>query len=160
MIDLDDMECRTAREESRHSADIGTCSLVLQIGFFFDGRQRNIVVDEDEHRLTNVGRSFRAHPVAIIPGLTSSYSYAKVYTPGLGTPLNDSPACVSDQRFRLMFRCQSCATFARIKDCSTESIRNQTAPSLTASRRAMVDFPVLGSPPKINNIRINLINKA
>lgn len=159
-MDWDDLECRALREESHHQAGIGRCSLALQMGFFFDGRQRNMNVDEDNQRLTNVGRLFRAHPSDIEASHKSSYVYGKTYTPGLGTPLNDSPACVSDQRFRLMFRCQSCATFARIKDCSTESIRNQTAPSLAASRRAMVDFPVLGSPPKINNIRINLINKA
>ncbi|GAA4494782.1 hypothetical protein [Pseudaeromonas paramecii] len=92
MIDQDDLACRVAREESRHQAGIGTCSLALQIGFFFDGRERNIYVDEDSHRLTNVGRLFRAHPLELKAPLTSFYSYAKVYIPGLGTLLEDTAA--------------------------------------------------------------------
>ena len=92
MVDWDDLECRVAREESRHQAGIGTCSLVLQIGFFFDGLKRNINVDEDSQRLTNVGRLFRAHSLKIKADLTSSYTYAKVYIPGLATPLDDTPS--------------------------------------------------------------------
>ncbi|MEQ9998072.1 DUF2235 domain-containing protein [Pectobacterium versatile] len=91
-MDWDDLECRVAREESRHQAGIGTCSLALQIGFFFDGLKRNINVDEESQRLTNVGRLFRAHPLEIKASLTSSYSYAKIYIPGLGTPLEDTPS--------------------------------------------------------------------
>ncbi|MBL0896983.1 DUF2235 domain-containing protein, partial [Pectobacterium atrosepticum] len=92
MNDWDDLGCRIAREESRHQAGIGTCSLALQIGFFFDGLKRNINVDEESQRLTNVGRLFRAHPEIILAELTSSYSYSKVYIPGLGTPLEDTPS--------------------------------------------------------------------
>ena len=92
MIDQDDLTCRIAREESLHQAGIGTCSLALQIGFFFDGRGRNINVDEDSHRLTNVGRLFRAHPLAKNSELISSYLYDKIYIPGLGTPLEDTAA--------------------------------------------------------------------
>ncbi|APS31236.1 MULTISPECIES: DUF2235 domain-containing protein [Pectobacterium] len=92
MVDWDDLECRVAREESRYQAGIGTCSLVLQIGFFFDGLKRNINVDEESQRLTNVGRLFRAHSLKIKADLTSSYTYAKVYIPGLATPLDDTPS--------------------------------------------------------------------
>ncbi|KFX11996.1 DUF2235 domain-containing protein [Pectobacterium betavasculorum] len=91
-MDWDELECRVAREESRHQAGIGTCSLALQIGFFFDGLKRNINVDEESQRLTNVGRLFRSHPLEIKASLTSSYSYTKVYIPGLGTPLDDTPS--------------------------------------------------------------------
>ncbi|KUE81858.1 hypothetical protein ATO46_02715 [Aeromonas schubertii] len=90
MVDRDDLKCRIDREESLHQAGIGTCSLALQIGFFFDGTKRNIYTDEEIRRLTNVGRLFRAHPEEIKAALTSSYSYAKVYIPGLGTELNDT----------------------------------------------------------------------
>ncbi|BEE08935.1 DUF2235 domain-containing protein [Aeromonas dhakensis] len=90
MVDRDDLKCRIGREESLHQAGIGTCSLALQIGFFFDGTKRNIYTDEEIRRLTNVGRLFRAHPEEIKAPLTSSYSYAKVYIPGLGTELNDT----------------------------------------------------------------------
>ncbi|MFM5557790.1 hypothetical protein [Aeromonas rivipollensis] len=92
MVDRDDLKCRVDREESLHQAGIGTCSLALQIGFFFDGSKRNIYTDEEIRRLTNVGRLFRAHPLEIKASLTSSYSYAKVYIPGLGTELNDTTA--------------------------------------------------------------------
>jgi Uncharacterized alpha/beta hydrolase domain (DUF2235) len=92
MNDRDDVTCRIAREKSLHQAGIGTCSLALQIGFFFDGNQRSIYKDEENQRLTNVGRLFRAHPEKILAELTSSYSYSKFYIPGLGTPLDDSTA--------------------------------------------------------------------
>ncbi|MGL4251482.1 MAG: hypothetical protein ACRCR1_12800 [Aeromonas sp.] len=92
MVDRDDLKCRIDREESLHQAGIGTCSLALQIGFFFDGTKRNIYTDEEIQRLTNVGRLFRAHPLEVKAPLTSSYSYAKVYIPGLGTELNDTTA--------------------------------------------------------------------
>ncbi|MGL5214309.1 MAG: hypothetical protein ACRC8R_04155 [Aeromonas hydrophila] len=90
MVDRDDMKCRVEREESLHQAGIGTCSLALQIGFFFDNSKRNIYIDEESQRLTNVGRLFRAHPFELEAPLTSSYSYSKVYIPGLGTELNDT----------------------------------------------------------------------
>ncbi|HEA3089411.1 TPA: DUF2235 domain-containing protein [Aeromonas salmonicida] len=90
MVDRDDLKCRVDREESLHQAGIGTCSLALQIGFFFDGTKRNIYTDEEIQRLTNVGRLFRAHPDKIKAPLISSNSYAKVYIPGLGTELNDT----------------------------------------------------------------------
>ncbi|EQC02319.1 hypothetical protein [Aeromonas salmonicida] len=92
MVDRDDLKCRVDREESLHKAGIGTCSLALQIGFFFDGTKRNIYIDEEIQRLTNVGRLFRAHPLEVKAPLISSYSYAKVYIPGLGTELNDTTA--------------------------------------------------------------------
>ncbi|MFH7525612.1 hypothetical protein AB2J22_07755 [Aeromonas sp. A5] len=92
MIDQDDVACRIAHEESLHQAGIRTCSLALQIAFFFDGSKRNINTDEENQRLTNVGRLFRAHPLAKNAELTSSYLYDKVYIPGLGTQLDDTTA--------------------------------------------------------------------
>lgn len=92
MLDLDDLKCRIEREDSLYRAGIHTCSLALQIGFFFDGNQRNIDIDEDSQRLTNVGRLFRSHPREIEAALTSSYLSAKVYIPGLGTQLKDTTA--------------------------------------------------------------------
>ncbi|WP_233973171.1 DUF2235 domain-containing protein [Pectobacterium versatile] len=92
MVDWDDLECRVAREGSRYQAGIGTCSLALQIGFFFDGLKRNINVDEESGRLTNVGRLFRAHPERRTSEIGSSYVYSAVYVPGLGTPLEDTPS--------------------------------------------------------------------
>lgn len=90
MVDLVSLENRVAHEVCRYQAGVSTCSLALQIGFFFDGRERNIYVDEEHHRLTNVGRLFRAHPLEIEVPVTSSAAYSKIYIPGLGTPLNDT----------------------------------------------------------------------
>lgn len=91
-MDKDDLTFRIEREDSLYQAGVGACSLALQIGFFFDGNQRNVYVDEESQRLTNVGRLFRAHPLEIKAPLISSYSYAKVYIPGLGTLLDDTAA--------------------------------------------------------------------
>ncbi|OSN01943.1 hypothetical protein AU510_17215 [Lonsdalea britannica] len=91
-MDWDDLECRVAREESLHQAGMGRCSLALQMGFFFDGRQRNVNADEDNQHLTNVGRLFRAHRSKLKAGLSSSYVCDKTYIPGLGTTLDDSPS--------------------------------------------------------------------
>lgn len=90
MSNKDALEVRVAREESRYQAGVSTCSLVLQAGFFFDGRERNIDTEKESQRLSNVGRLFRAHPERKMAEDNSSYVYSAVYIPGLGTPLNDS----------------------------------------------------------------------
>lgn len=92
MSDIDELEHRVAREERRHKAGVGTCSLTLQIGFFFDGRERNLGLDEQAFRITNVGRLYRTHPEIFFAKPDSPCTYAKVYIPGLGTPLNDTAA--------------------------------------------------------------------
>ncbi|MGY4025930.1 phospholipase effector Tle1 domain-containing protein [Aeromonas rivuli] len=92
MVDLHDMKCRAARERSLHQAGIGTCSLAWQVGFFFDGMRRNINQDSDTHRLTNVSRLFRAHPIQESMDLDSSYLYSAIYISGLGTPYEDQTA--------------------------------------------------------------------
>lgn len=89
-MDRDDLNYRISREESLYQARIGTCSLALQIGFFFDGNQRNIYADEEHLRLTNVGRLFRAHPERREAEISSNYIYSAIYIPGLGTLLEDT----------------------------------------------------------------------
>lgn len=89
-MDRDDLNYRVSREESLYQAGIGTCSLALQISFFFDGNQRNIYADEDDLRLTNVGRLFRAHPERREAEISSNYIYSAIYIPGLGTLLEDT----------------------------------------------------------------------
>lgn len=92
MLDMDDIQCREAREKSLHQAGIGTCALAWQVGFFFDGMCRNINQDSDTHRLTNVSRLFRAHPIQESMDLDSSYLYSAIYISGLGTPYEDQMA--------------------------------------------------------------------
>lgn len=89
-MDRDDLNYRVSREESLYQAGIGTCSLALQISFFFDGNQRNIYADEDDLRLTNVGRLFRAHPERREAEISYNYIYSAIYIPGLGTLLEDT----------------------------------------------------------------------
>lgn len=92
MLDMDDIQCREAREKSLHQAGVGTCSLAWQVGFFFDGIHRNINQDSDTHRLSNVSRLFRAYPIQESMDLDSSYLFSKLYIPGLGTPYEDQVA--------------------------------------------------------------------
>lgn len=92
MLDMDDIQCREAREKSLHQAGIGTCSLAWQIGFFFDGMHRNINQDSETHRLSNVSRLFRAYPLQESLDLDSNYLFSKLYVPGLGTPYEDQAA--------------------------------------------------------------------
>ncbi|YCI79873.1 DUF2235 domain-containing protein [Enterobacteriaceae bacterium] len=91
-MDWEDLEYRIANENSRHNSGVSTCSLSLQIGFFFDGRERNISNDEDSNHVTNIGRLFRAHPQNRKPEQDSSCVNYTFYIPGLGTELIDSDA--------------------------------------------------------------------
>jgi len=92
MVDTHDIQCRAARERSLHQAGVGTCALAWQVGFFFDGIRRNVNQDSDSHRLTNVSRLFRAHPIRESMDLDSSYIFSKLYISGLGTPYEDQTA--------------------------------------------------------------------
>lgn len=99
MLDMDDIQCREAREKSLHQAGIGTCSLAWQVGLFFDGMHRNINQDSAAHRLSNVSRLFRAYPDREIMDMDSSYLYSAIYIPGLGTPHEDQ---VADRLYSVM----------------------------------------------------------
>ncbi|MFP1741053.1 hypothetical protein ACLECQ_17180, partial [Lonsdalea quercina] len=126
-MDWDDLECRASREESLHQAGIGRCTLALQMGFFFDGRQRNMNVDEDNQRLTNVGRLFRAHPSDIKASHKSSYVYGKTYIPGLGTTLDDTPTerldSILDARQKALPEDYKSALIDQGKETAVESLK-------------------------------------
>lgn len=127
MLDMDDIECRMARVNSLSQAGIGTCSLALQVGFFFDASGRNILADEQDQRLTNVGRLFRAHPREMKVPQTSSYAYNKFYIPGLGTPLEDTPAerldSVLDARQEALVGDVGDALLAQAKETAVEAVK-------------------------------------
>ncbi|ENV1396203.1 hypothetical protein ACE25A_003605, partial [Vibrio cholerae] len=52
MLDIQDIQCRKAREQSLHNAGVGTCSLAWQVGFFFDDMHRNVNQDRESGRLS------------------------------------------------------------------------------------------------------------
>lgn len=89
-MNLDNLQYRVNCENSQHIAGVGTCSLSLQIGFFFDVRERNILTDESTNHVTNIGRLYRAHPQVRTAEPHSSKTYHAVYIPGLGSTLSDT----------------------------------------------------------------------
>ncbi|BCK04966.1 DUF2235 domain-containing protein [Vibrio cholerae] len=92
MLDIQDIQCRKAREQTLHQAGVGTCALSWQVGFFFDGMRRNINQDSESGRLSNVSRLFRAHPIQESMDFDSSYLYSAEYISGLGTAYEDQTA--------------------------------------------------------------------
>ncbi|MCB4839236.1 DUF2235 domain-containing protein [Providencia rettgeri] len=42
--------------------NLGNCSSVLHLGYFFDGTGRNVEQDAPEGRRSNIARLFRAYP--------------------------------------------------------------------------------------------------
>ncbi|EOW9390740.1 hypothetical protein ACOBWL_000707 [Vibrio cholerae] len=92
MLDIQDIQCRKAREQTLHQAGVGTCALAWQVGFFFDGIHRNINQDSESGRLSNVSRLFRAHPIQESMDFDSSYLYSAEYISGLGTAYEDQTA--------------------------------------------------------------------
>ncbi|EJL6982468.1 DUF2235 domain-containing protein [Vibrio cholerae] len=92
MLDIQDIQCRKAREQTLHQAGVGTCALAWQVGLFFDGIHRNINQDSESGRLSNVSRLFRAHPIQESMDFDSSYLYSAEYISGLGTAYEDQTA--------------------------------------------------------------------
>lgn len=90
--DLSIAECDTLIAASRRAGqaeeyNIGNCSSVLHVGYFFDGTGRNIEQDASEARLSNIAKLYRAYPDE--PQNTHSLLYRKHYFSGLGTPFED-----------------------------------------------------------------------
>ncbi|OFI77818.1 hypothetical protein BFX16_18735 [Vibrio cholerae] len=52
MLDIQDIQFRKVREQSLHQAGVGTCALAWQVGFFFDGIDRNSHWDSESGRLS------------------------------------------------------------------------------------------------------------
>ncbi|MEQ4620447.1 hypothetical protein ABN056_04270 [Providencia vermicola] len=65
--DLSIAECDTLIAASRRAGqaeeyNIGNCSSVLHVGYFFDGTGRNIEQDASEARLSSIAKLYRAYP--------------------------------------------------------------------------------------------------
>ncbi|WP_128177956.1 DUF2235 domain-containing protein [[Pantoea] beijingensis] len=83
-MDLDTLIAAAHRAQQADDYQVGNCSRILHIGFFFDGVGRNIEQDALENRLSNIARLFRAYPEE--ENKTDAVSYKKHYISGLGTP--------------------------------------------------------------------------
>ena len=89
-MELDAIIAAANRAQQACDYQLGNCSRVLHIGFFFDGVGRNIEQDALENRLSNIARLFRAYP-ALEDSLPNE-TYSKYYISGLGTPFDEETA--------------------------------------------------------------------
>lgn len=60
--DLDYIIAGASRAQQACDYQLGNCSRILHIAFFFDGVGRNVEQDAPEGRLSNIARLFRAFP--------------------------------------------------------------------------------------------------
>lgn len=89
-INLDSIIAAANRAQQSCDHQLGNCSRILHIGFFFDGVGRNVEQDAPDNRISNIGRLFRAFPAP--ERSTSTETYIRHYISGLGTPFNEEPA--------------------------------------------------------------------
>lgn len=61
-MDIESLIAAANRAQQAEDADLGNCSRIWHVGFFFDGIHRNIEKDTPEHRLSNIARLYRAFP--------------------------------------------------------------------------------------------------
>ncbi|MBS0848926.1 DUF2235 domain-containing protein [Citrobacter sp. JGM124] len=87
-MDLDAMIAAAHRAQQSCDYQLGNCSRVLHIGFFFDGVGRNIEQDAPENRLSNIARLYRAYPVP--ESSTPNTTYSRHYISGLGTSFDET----------------------------------------------------------------------
>ncbi|WP_105607957.1 DUF2235 domain-containing protein [Cronobacter sakazakii] len=91
-MDMDAIIATASRANQSIQYNLGSCSRVLHIGFFFDGVGHNVEQDAPNERLSNIARLFRAFPDDKDNTDYAFIHYKKHYIPGLGTPFNDDPA--------------------------------------------------------------------
>ena len=89
-MDIESLIAAANRAQQAEDADLGNCSRIWHVGFFFDGIHRNIEKDTPEHRLSNIARLYRAFPS--IQQNTPRESYDAFYISGLGTPFRETIA--------------------------------------------------------------------
>lgn len=89
-MDIESLIAAANRAQQAEDADLGNCSRIWHVGFFFDGIHRNIEQDAPEHRLSNIARLFRAFPDDAQK--TNKEYHSKFYISGLGTPFNETIA--------------------------------------------------------------------
>lgn len=91
-MDIETLVSAANRAQQVSDANIGNCSSIWHIGFFFDGVHRNIEQDAPEQRLSNISRLFRAYPSP--QDSTEFEIYSAFYISGLGTPFHENAASV------------------------------------------------------------------
>ncbi|EKT65465.1 phospholipase effector Tle1 domain-containing protein [Providencia alcalifaciens] len=100
--DLDYIIAGASRAQQACDYQLGNCSRILHIAFFFDGVGRNVEQDAPEGRLSNIARLFRAYPED--GDETDVATYKKHYISGMGTPFNETMAekiqSIMDQSLR------------------------------------------------------------
>lgn len=89
-MDIESIIAAASRAQQAENTELGNCSRIWHVGFFFDGIHRNIEQDAPEHRLSNISRMFRAFPS--VEQNTAHESYSKFYISGLGTPFDEELA--------------------------------------------------------------------
>ena len=87
-LDIESIIAAANRAQQAEDANVGNCSRVWQVGFFFDGVHRNIEQDAPENRLSNIARLFRAFPS--VQQNTPHKNHSKFYISGLGTPFQEN----------------------------------------------------------------------
>ncbi|ELY4094988.1 DUF2235 domain-containing protein [Cronobacter sakazakii] len=86
-MDIESLIAAASRAQQASEHNIGNCSRIWHVGFFFDGLGRNIEQDVSACRLSNVARLYRAYPS---PQMNNSHcSYDALYFSGLGTPFHE-----------------------------------------------------------------------
>ncbi len=86
-MDIEKLISAANRSQQADEHQIGNCSRILHMAFFFDGVHRNIEQDVSEQRLSNIARLFRAYPDVM--NNTTMESHSKFYISGLGTPFKE-----------------------------------------------------------------------
>ncbi|EOC0121981.1 hypothetical protein ACWWI0_003520 [Cronobacter sakazakii] len=86
-MDIESLIAAASRAQQASEHNIGNCSRIWHVGFFFDGLGRSIEQDVSACRLSNVARLYRAYPS---PQMNNSHcSYDALYFSGLGTPFHE-----------------------------------------------------------------------
>lgn len=81
---LENLQAINSRNEGNNSIDFGTnCRQFLDIGFFFDGINRNLTDDVLTGKVSNIAAMFEAHLREQNDKLSNSFR--KHYYSGLGT---------------------------------------------------------------------------
>ncbi|EQC1412971.1 hypothetical protein ACY2L5_004329 [Providencia rettgeri] len=76
------------RAQQADEYQLGNCSSILHLGYFFDGVGRNIEQDAPDERLSNIAKLYRAFPFQ--EKSTDSVHYMAHYFSGLGTDFNEN----------------------------------------------------------------------
>lgn len=117
-MDIENIIAAASRAQQAEEAELGNCSRIWHVGFFFDGIHRNIEQDAPEQRLSNVARLFRAFPEQKQD--TPQKTHNKFYLSGLGTPFQEE---LTENLHTIMDTAQSSA-LDDLKDQPKEMVKD------------------------------------